>query len=421
MNNKKLIQSLKVFDFDANYGTSQEHVHGICPYPARMHPNVVKILLNQLIKKNSIVYDPYCGSGTVLVESMLHGNYSIGTDTNPLAALISKVKTTPIKAKVLSQTYSKIERDIERLKDKSFQHELPFDIESVNLSYWFKPNTVKRLSVIYHLLNSNWLCFDREVYDFVQLSFARLVRKVSTVRKNEFKLYRKSQEMLNIYTPRIFDTYLNILQENIRRMNEFYETIKDSHLLKFKPKVYNKRNEELHIKSKVDLVFTSPPYGDNPTTITYGQFSRYPLLWLNYAKDVVYSIDKFPSFSEEDYKEKIELIQESRTYNQILKKIMKKDPDRAQVVERYFVTITNSLEKIEECLKPNGKMCMIVGPRTVRDILVPNHKIIEEIGSMFNLCHVCSMDRNISFKTLPRRNSTGATILTEKVMIFEKR
>ncbi len=421
MNNKKLIQTLKTFDFDANHGTSQEHVHGLCPYPARMHPHVVKMLLKQLTKKNSIVYDPYCGSGTVLVEAMLNGNKSFGTDTNPLASLITKVKTTPIKSKVLSQAYSKIERDIELIKNKSFQYELPFGIKEVHLDYWFKPNTIRRLSVIYHLLNSKWLNFDNAVYDFIKLSFARLVREVSTVRKNEFKLYRQPKEMLKIYTPRIFDTYLNILQDNIRRMNEFNEIVRSNHFVKFKPHVYNKRNDKVKLKNKVDLVFTSPPYGDNPTTITYGQFSRYPLLWLDYPKDIIYSLDKFPSFNDEEYYKKISIIEESRTYRKISRQIRNKDTHRAQVVEEYFVAIMNSFERINACLKNEGRICMIIGPRTVRNILVPNNKIIEEISATLNLSHVCSMNRNISFKTLPTRNSSASTILTEKVMSLQKR
>src|SRR3546814_12409556 len=40
--------------------------------------------------------DPFCGSGTVLLESALCGRVGHGADSNPLARMIARVKTTVI-------------------------------------------------------------------------------------------------------------------------------------------------------------------------------------------------------------------------------------------------------------------------------------------------------------------------------------
>ena len=48
------------------------------------------------------VLDPFCGSGTVLLEAALRGHLAIGVDVNPLARLLSRVKTTRLHAPSLS-------------------------------------------------------------------------------------------------------------------------------------------------------------------------------------------------------------------------------------------------------------------------------------------------------------------------------
>ena len=70
--------------------------HGFHPYPSRMVPAIAATLLKLYNPEKNIVLDPFCGSGGVLVESILHGSPSIGIDINPLACLLAKVKTTPL-------------------------------------------------------------------------------------------------------------------------------------------------------------------------------------------------------------------------------------------------------------------------------------------------------------------------------------
>ena len=73
---------------------TQDLTHGLHPYPARMIPQIAERLINRYSSENEIVLDPFCGSGTVLVESKLLGRNAIGNDINPLGTLLAKVKTT---------------------------------------------------------------------------------------------------------------------------------------------------------------------------------------------------------------------------------------------------------------------------------------------------------------------------------------
>jgi len=67
-------------------------VHGIHPYPARMHPAWVRAILGEL-PEDAVVYDPFCGSGTVLVEASESGRPSFGSDLNGIAVRIAKHRT----------------------------------------------------------------------------------------------------------------------------------------------------------------------------------------------------------------------------------------------------------------------------------------------------------------------------------------
>lgn len=72
------------------------HVHGFHPYPARMHPVTASRLVTAFTEPGGRVLDPFCGSGTVLVESMLASRMPLGTDLNPLAVRLARLKTTKV-------------------------------------------------------------------------------------------------------------------------------------------------------------------------------------------------------------------------------------------------------------------------------------------------------------------------------------
>jgi SAM-dependent methyltransferase len=70
------------------------HVHGFHTYPARMHPVTASRLIGALSGQGATVLDPFCGSGTVLVEAMIAGRRAVGTDLNPIAVRLATLKTT---------------------------------------------------------------------------------------------------------------------------------------------------------------------------------------------------------------------------------------------------------------------------------------------------------------------------------------
>jgi DNA modification methylase len=73
------------------------HVHGFHAYPARAHPVTARRLVDAFAPAKGLVLDPFCGSGTILIEAMLAGRNALGTDLNPLAVMLARAKTHPRK------------------------------------------------------------------------------------------------------------------------------------------------------------------------------------------------------------------------------------------------------------------------------------------------------------------------------------
>src|SRR3989344_4915342 len=93
-----MIQKEELSDWDFKEADTKEYTHGFHTYPAMMIPQIARKLINIYGKDAKVLLDPFCGSGTSLVEASLtpHIVEAHGFDLNPLAVLIAKVKTTPL-------------------------------------------------------------------------------------------------------------------------------------------------------------------------------------------------------------------------------------------------------------------------------------------------------------------------------------
>src|SRR3989338_8936038 len=146
------MQNIDTFDIlksiDWNFGDCKTNhaTHDFHPYPAKFIPQIPNNLIKIFTKENEVVYDPFCGSGTTVVESVLEHRRAIGNDANPLAVLISKVKSTPLserKIGLIENALSKIVQSITLFYDSGLFMDEKDDgdwmmrQEVPNLRYWF--------------------------------------------------------------------------------------------------------------------------------------------------------------------------------------------------------------------------------------------------------------------------------------------
>jgi site-specific DNA-methyltransferase (cytosine-N4-specific) len=73
--------------------------HGLHEYKGKFNPQVVRAIGNIIgLNAGSTVLDPFCGSGTVLVEALHNGWTADGFDINPLAVEIANAKIDALAA-----------------------------------------------------------------------------------------------------------------------------------------------------------------------------------------------------------------------------------------------------------------------------------------------------------------------------------
>lgn len=96
--------------------------HNLHAWPARMHPWLARILLEELAREGARVLDPFAGSGTTLVEAQRAGVPSLGVDLNPLARRVAEVKCRITdegeRAAFLELLQGVVERSHQRVKER---------------------------------------------------------------------------------------------------------------------------------------------------------------------------------------------------------------------------------------------------------------------------------------------------------------
>ena len=254
-------------DWDFLDRDEKTFTHDIHPYPAMMIPEVARRLIADYGKDASFVLDPFCGSGTSLLEANLAGVDAFGLDLNPLACLISRTKTSLVDT-------DEIEDEIARYDAVKYgECGLPY---VTNINYWFKPEVQNILGQIIRFISS----IDRSaVKDFFSVAASLTIRMSSLAKQSEFKLVRIKQKSVD-------NLNRNPKQIMLEKLNKNLEAVKvlqnhNGKLGKSQIECSSTTEHKPH-EIEADMILTSPPYGDSATTVAYGQFSRMANEWLGY-------------------------------------------------------------------------------------------------------------------------------------------
>src|SRR3989338_4037503 len=398
--------------------------HGLHTYPAMMIPQVARRLIRAYGKNAKSILDPFMGSGTALLEATLHDNFekAYGIDINPLALLIAKVKTTPINPKALHNEYQRlIEVCTEDKQAADFCKKGVERPNFNNIEFWFKPKVITDLSIIRGNIAQ---VKDKNIRNFFLVAFSEIVRDVSNTRNREYKLYRMDEDILRKHNPDTLNVFKKKLSENISSMESYFK----GHNPNCKVHILSEDTRKLTSlpDGEVDLIVTSPPYGDSRTTVAYGQFSRLALQWLGYNQKIVLGIDKtsLGGIPTKDLTHELG----SPTLRKTLQKIVDVDPIRARDVLSFYVDFDKCVEELHRVTKEGAFLCFVVGNRTVKGVQIPTDEIILELFQAKNhYKHHNTFIRNIPHKRMPKINSPtnisgnhGVTMNEEWIVIIEK-
>ena len=397
-------------------GKTKTGIHNIGKYPATMVPDMQYELLNIIIKiigdKYITLLDPFCGSGTTLVIAQELGIDSVGIDINPYAVLLSSVKTNMYDQNKILYAIEKIENNLNR--GQSFTNYCFYNIEK-----WFREDIIRSLSKIRYCIN---LENNESVRKFFWIALSETIFKFSNDITSTFKLHVLPREKINLIQDECIVFFVNTIKENAKHLN--YEKKNKSDI------VYGDCCEVMKHKlnKKFKIICTSPPYGDNSTTVTYGQSSILSLKWMD-IKDLSCELETLDKYSTIDRmgiggeKRVICNTQNIESLNNYLSKISA--TKRAKVInffEDYYVV----LKSMESCLAKDGYLIMTVGNRSIDAIKQPLDEVTIEIAEKLGLKVISKFNRNILNKKTPLTLSSAKdekvvkSISEETILIFTK-
>lgn len=259
-------QKLKEVDWDFADAPANKGIHAIHPYPAKFIPQIPR----QLIKlyhpgDKSIVLDPFCGSGTTLIEAISLGLDAWGVDLHPLACLIARVKTTPLRPQFIQTAEEVVRRARVRLAaGKISVPDIP------NLDHWFKIEVQKSLAALIGEIDSLPSNPTREA---LRVAFSSIVVRVS----NQESDTRYAAIEKTVSADHVFDLFdraaANICESVFSFRDDLFRSFGKAGIL----------NRDIltvspgELPKNVGLVITSPPY---PNAYEYWLYHKYRMYWL---------------------------------------------------------------------------------------------------------------------------------------------
>lgn len=411
-------------DWTFDGAPTRELTHCYHDYPARMIPQVAGKLLEMFAAPGARLFDPYCGTGTSLVEALARGRSAAGTDLNPLARLIARAKTSAPEARTLAALIEQFDRFAAARATEAAAPQASIEVPGIrHLEFWFKPEVSAHLARLRSFIDE---IADEAGRLFFQVAFSETVRESSNTRNDEFKLYRYEAARLAAHNPDVFSIMARKLRRNRAGLEQFRAALSRCDPLPT-AQVYDFDTTEGIPAERVapesaDIVITSPPYGDSRTTVAYGQYSRLSSAWLGLAAPE--RVDarllggragkEIPAFP-------------SAALNEALALIRQRDEKRAREVAAFYADLGESIANVARVVRPGGHACYVVGNRRVKGVTLPTDDAVRRCFEQQCFQHLATFHRSIPNKRMPLRNSpsniagvSDSTMAQEHIVVMRR-
>ena len=385
------LDGLNAIDWDFVGAETRCLTHNIHPYPAKFIPQIPNALIQELSSVGDTVTDPFCGSGTTLLEALRLSRHAIGIDANPLATLISRVKTTHLTDCEFSELATHQEQCKHRLPLVQSERDLFHDGRAFRslgwrpspdvCEFWFDAHVVEELAELRVLIGQ---LPSAAAQSLCNVAFSAIVVRVSRQDSDT----RYVRRVKRIARGEVFVTYLRHLNRTIAAARDTQGRIHRD----FKCTVLDANILDAPTTDSFDLVVTSPPY---PNAYSYHLYHRTRLLWLGYDPVTFKAIE----------------IGSHRKYSS-------KGKNRA-TPETFYKEFTTVFRWMEERLRCGGHACFVIGDSTIDGATIDNATLIAEAGQDFGFREVKRILREIA-ATRKAFNPKIGRIKTEHILVLRK-
>ncbi len=315
MTKEEVISQVNLVDWEFADADTQYLTHNIHRYSGKFIPQIAGKAIELLTQKGDVVLDSYMGSGTTLLEASLRGRKSVGIDINPLAVLISKVKTTCVDAEDLSSLYTNLIPYVKKLSYGDQLSLLDFTYDEKQCRNKYSDNIWR----IDNTWNKKWYQKDVllqlvEIYAVIEGIENEKAKNIALVAFSD--ILRKSSNASSRYPNVMFDKNVKkkplpakaFLESLVHIINSVSLMSKEICTLDVEPTILQGNNLKMPLKDDtVDAIITHPPY---IAAIPYAEYGSLSLTWLGYdCKELDseltggkrHSVQVVPRF-EEDYR-----------------------------------------------------------------------------------------------------------------------
>lgn len=246
-----------------------KHVHRLHPYLGKYIPQLVEVFLRKFLSPGETVLDPFCGSGTTLVQANELNIHSVGCDISAFNVLLSRVKTAQYNVSALR---SETEDILDRTARLTGQHEgdaqpgllaepsvsVPDPEANDYLNLWFAPQALAELTAFRSLIG------EYQHQDFLKVVLSRAARSARQTTHFDLDFPKApTTEPYHCYkhgrvcapTKTAFKFLARYCSDAVRRVEQFSHLRSDASVT-----CLHRDSRDADNLPIVDAVVTSPPY-----------------------------------------------------------------------------------------------------------------------------------------------------------------
>ena len=403
--------------------------HGLHKYPAKFIPHIPRWALeyaDAADKARKVVLDPFCGSGTTLVEAGLRGHASIGVDISPLAVLISRAKTATLPP--IAATPTKLLRALLKRADtaaRGFERRLAINDPTLGLhdtwTNWFDAKPLARLLALRSAIETTIDDKEELLRDFLLVCLSSIAKSSSHLSEDQIKV--RYDHLKRPADP--FEAFAKFAAKALPSQHAVGRRLADAGATT-QCTCCSATNLPLG-RNSVDLIVTSPPYIN---AVDYTMAHKYNLLLLGLIRPEQFKdhCRDYVGMTERAVRTRDSSVLPSvgvESVDRIVRRVSRADSpvaaNRAFVVASFFLGMKKAFVECRRVLRDGRPLVMVIGSTNrICGELIETARLTEALGHHAGFVTDLRFYHELANRSSMRlnRNTAGGQVKTEAILVL---